>query len=332
VLFPFQPACDAALSLSAHRYHDSIVMRLAVIGFACAMLSSAQETPAFRSDVSLVHLDAEVGDGSRTLTGFNKEDFVVKDSGAPQSILYFSRDEDPLDLILLFDVSGSMKTSVERVAASAHTALAELRSGDRVAVMVFSGHSRLVAPFSEHFGEVENAVNEVVMGKFGGSTHLLAAVDDAAKYFLAQPGIHRRRAVLILTDNYGQRSRRASTVIHDLWEADASLSGLIIRSGVDVALNTSAMVMNPALGLLHEGMGGVADQTGGDTLKADDPGDAFQEMMRRIRQRYSLYYAMPLGKPGQARQVKVDLTAEARGRFPNARVRARKGYVTPPKS
>jgi VWFA-related protein len=305
-------------------------MRLAVIGFACALLSSAQETPAFRSDVSLVHVDAEVTDGSRTLTGFRKEDFVVKDNGAPQSILYFSQDEDPLDLILLFDVSGSMKTSVEEVAASAHTALAELRSGDRVAVMVFSGHSRLVAQFSEHFGEVENAVNDVVMGKFGGSTHLLAAVDDAAKYFLAQPGIHRRRAVLILTDNYGQRSRRASTVIHDLWEADASLSGLIIRSGADVALNTSAMVMNPALGLLlHEGMGGVADQTGGDTLKADDPGHAFQDMMRRIRGRYSLYYAMPQGKPGQARQVKVELTAEARGRLPNARVRARKGYVVP---
>jgi VWFA-related protein len=310
-------------------------MRLAAIGIACALLASAQETPQFRSDVALVHVDVEVTDGTRTLDGFHKDDFAVKDKGAPQSILYFSQDEEPLDLILLFDVSGSMKTSVERVAASAHTALAELRPGDRVAVMVFSGHSRLIAPFTERFDQVENDVNDVVMSRFGGSTHLLAAVDDAAKYFLAQPGAHRRRAVLILTDNYGQRSRRASTVIHNLWEADASLSGLIIRSGADVALNTSAMVMNPALGLLlREGMDGVADQTGGDTLKADDPGDAFREMMRRIRRRYSLYYAMPAGKAGEARPVRVELSNDARGRFPNARIRARKGYVTPiaPKS
>jgi VWFA-related protein len=300
----------------------------AVLMLACALF--AQETPAFRGGVSLVHVDAEVTDGFRTLNGFHKQDFVVKDNGAPQSILYFSQDEEPLDLILLFDVSASMKSSVERVAESAHTALAELRSGDRVAVMVFSGRSRLVAPFNAHLDQVENTVNDVVMSKFGGSTRLLAAVDDAAEYFLSQPGEHRRRAVLILTDNYGQRSRRASTVVHRLWEADASLSGLIIRSGADVAINTTRMVMNPALGLLlSEGMGGVAEQTGGDTLKADQPGDAFREMMQRIRRRYSLYYAMPAGKPGQARQVKVELTVEARGRAPNARVRARKGYVTP---
>jgi VWFA-related protein len=304
--------------------------RLAVIGFASALLASAQETPAFRSDVSLVHVDAEVIDGSRTLSGFHKEDFAVKDNGAPQAILYFSRDEDPLDLILLFDVSASMRDSVERVAASAHTALAELRAGDRVAVMEFSSRSSLVAPFSDRLDRVENTVNDIVAGRFGGSTHLLAAVDDAAKYFLMDPGTHRRRAVLILTDDYGQRSRRASTVIHDLWEADASLSGLIIRSGADVAINTSRIVLNPAVALLlREGMGGVADQTGGDTLKAGDPGDAFREMMQRIRERYSLYYAMPQSKPGQVREVKVELSADARSRFPGARVRARKGYVTP---
>lgn len=303
---------------------------MAAIGFVCALVAVAQEQPAFRSDVSLVHVDAEVTDGSRTLDGFHREDFVVKDNGTAQPILYFSQDEEPLDLILLFDVSGSMRSSVQEVALSAHIALAELRPGDRVAVMVFSGHSSLALPFSEHLDVVEDAVNDVVLGKFGGATHLLAAVDDAAKYFLSQPAAHRRRAVLMLTDNYGQRSRRVSTVVHNLWEADASLSGLIIRSGADVAINTSAMVMNPAMALLlHEGMSGVADQTGGDTLKADDPGGAFREMMQRIRRRYSLYYAMPQAKPGQARQVKVELTAEARSRAPNARVRARKGYLAP---
>jgi len=61
---------------------------------------------------------------------------------------------------------------------------------------------------------VERTINdEVVGGKFRGGTRLLAGVDDAAKYFLGQPRNERRRAVLILTDDYGQRSRRSSTVI-----------------------------------------------------------------------------------------------------------------------
>jgi hypothetical protein len=80
---------------------------------------------------------------------------------------------------------------------------------------------------------------------------------------------------------------------------------------------------------MSEGMEGVAEKTGGDTLKADNPGEAFRELMRRIRLRYSLYYAMPPGKPGEQRQVRVELSSQAQIRFPNGRVRARKGYLLP---
>jgi VWFA-related protein len=298
---------------------------------ACpAVLVLSQELPAFRSEVSLVHVDAEVTDGIRTLTGFHKEDFVVRDNARPQTILYFSQDEEPLDLILLFDISGSMRPKIEKVAAGAHAALAELRAGDRIAIMTFHRRSQIVAPFTNDLEEVERTINDRVLGgKFRGATHLLAAVDDAAKYFLEQPRTQRRRAVLILTDNYGQRSRRASTVIHHLWEADALLSGLIVRRAGESAINTMAMVTNPLIAALSEGMEGVAEKTGGDTLKADDPGESFREVMRRIRKRYSLYYAMPQAKPGEQRQVRVELTGEALQRNPSARVRARKGYLTP---
>jgi VWFA-related protein len=298
------------------------------LGLLLALICLAQEAPTFRSDVSLVRLDAEVTDGTRTLHGFRKEDFVVKDNGQPQQVLYFSQDQEPLDLILLFDISGSMRPSVEEVANSAKTALAELRPGDRVAVMTFHGTSRIVAPFTEDLTAVRRTINEkVVDGKFGGSTHLLAGVDDAAKYFMEQPRNERRRAVLILTDNYGQRSRKGSTVVHRLWEADASLSGLIIRGSVEQAINTVAMAMNPLLLALREGMEGVADKTGGDTLKGSNTGEDFREMMRRIRQRYSLFYAVPQGKAGGQRMVRVELSSEALSRYPNARVRAPKGYV-----
>ncbi len=302
-------------------------MRFFALGLAC--LSLAQE-PVFRADLSLVHVDAEVTDGTRTLTGFHKEDFVVKDNGRPQPILYFSEDVEPLDLILLFDVSGSMRTNLEGVAVSSSTALAELRQGDRVAVVTFQRTSRIVAPFTEDLTAVANTIRDDVLGgKFGGGTHLLAAVDDAAKYFIQDGKTHRRRAVLILTDNYGQRSRRTMTVVEHLWEADALLSGLIIRSSADKALNTAIAVTSPLTLLLQEGMEGVAEKTGGDTIKAGEPGEAFREAMRRIRLRYSLYYAVPPSKPGEQRRVQVELTADALSRYPGARVRARKGYVAP---
>jgi len=309
--------------------------RLASWVLSAAFLNgaAAQDRATFHSEVALVHVDLEVTDGTRIVTGLHKEDFVVHDNGRPQPVLYCSEEEEPLDVILLFDISNSMRPSIAQVGSSARQALAELRAGDRVGVMTFEIRSHLIAPLSGDLDQVQRSIEDVVQGKFHGGTHLLAGVDDAAKYFLDQPASHRRRAVLILTDNFGQRSRRASTVVHHLWEADASLSGLIIRSAAATALNTAAMLSNPAVGLLlQEGMQGVAEKTGGDTIKAGRPGEDFRDMLHRLRLRYSLDYAMPEVKPGEQRLVKVELSKAALDRNPSARIRARKGYLAPARS
>src|SRR5258708_36681804 len=131
---------------------------MAALGLFLALICFAQEGLTFRSYVSLVRLDAEVTDGTRTLHGFHKEDFVVKDNGQPRQVLYFSNDEVPLDLILLFDISGSMRPKVQRVSASASAALAELRAGDRVAIMTFPRTTQIVAPFPEDLAAVQRTI------------------------------------------------------------------------------------------------------------------------------------------------------------------------------
>jgi hypothetical protein len=104
-----------------------------------------------------------------------------------------------------------------------------------------------------------------------------------------------------------------------MWESDVLLCGLIIRTRDDGAFP----------GLSSEDMLGVAQKTGGEAVNADDPGHTFREMLRRMRKRYSIYYAMPVDKPGTARQVTVDLAAAAKSRYPNSEVLARKGYLIP---
>jgi Mg-chelatase subunit ChlD len=102
---------------------------------------SAQTAPTFRADVALVHVDAEVVESGRVLDSFGKDDFRILDERRPRPILHFSAGEQALDLILLFDISGSMRLVVGAVAAAARQALQELRAGDRVAVMVFNTRS-----------------------------------------------------------------------------------------------------------------------------------------------------------------------------------------------
>src|SRR5947209_214461 len=87
-------------------------MRLVLAALSCGFLASAQQTPAettIRVDVRLVRVLATVKDPSGALVGsLNKEDFELRDNGAPQQISVFERQtEQPLSVAVLIDNSGS---------------------------------------------------------------------------------------------------------------------------------------------------------------------------------------------------------------------------------
>jgi len=291
----------------------------------------AQDSPTFRTNLSLVHVDAEVVDrDGRILDGFTKDDFRVLENGKSQPVVQFAGGDEALDLILLFDVSGSMRPKVQQVAAAAREGVQELRAGDRVAIMVFNTHTRVIAPFTEDLEAVQRSIQQDVLSlNFGGGTFIQSAVSDAARKLMREQRTSRRRAVLVVTDDMGQRTRRESTVVTELWEADAVLTGLIVRSELLQTLNRINTITHPYMIGLQAGVKGIAAKTGGDFIHSGEPGAAFQESMRRIRSRYSLYYAMPEGKAGTHRALRVELTGEAALRYPKAKVRARMGYVVP---
>ncbi len=306
-------------------------MRVPFLLLFAAALGFAQKDPVFRTEVALVHVDAEVtaADG-RILTGLTKDDFRILDEHKEQPILHFAAEEEPLDLILLFDVSGSMRAVVQAVSEAARQGLEELRNGDRVCVMVFNTRSRVVAPFTDDLNEVERTIrHDILATPFGGGTFIQAAVDDAAQLFLHEKHTERRRAVLIITDNIGTRTRREATVVRDFWEADSLLTGLVVRNPKYEALRSATVILGPQTLLLQAGMNGIAQKTGGDFIHSDDPANGFREAMHRIRSRYSLYYGLPKAKPGTTRLVHVELNAETAKQYPKARVRARTGYVVP---
>ncbi len=303
---------------------------LVVAALALSTVAAAQTTPTFRADVRLVHADAEVVEDGRILTGFTKDDFRILDEGKPQPIVQFSAGEQALDLILLFDISGSMKLIVRQVAAASQQALRELREGDRVSVRVFNNRSREIAPFTSDLEAVRKTIEQDVLGlRFGGGTLIQAAAQAAALRFRGEPPSERRRAVLIITDNIGIRTRSEKAVVRDFWEADALLSGLLISNRGASTRRNVTLALSPWMIPMMAGMKGIAEKTGGDSITTNDPGAAFTESMRRIRSRYSLYYAQPEAKPGAMRTLHIELSGDAAKQHPKARVRARTGYVVP---
>lgn len=291
--------------------------------FLALLLLAFQDAAIFKSDVSLVHVDAEVRHNERLVEGLTKADFRITDNGQARPVLYLGNQEEPLDVILLLDTSASMRPVIERVADAARAALAQLREGDRVAVMAFDRDADLIAGFSADFPGVERTIRERVLTRdFPAVTRIQKAVDEAALLFLKERNHSgRRRAVLIVTDNLGMG--RDSHALRDLWEADAVLSGIIVRD-VDMTVRYSVFFPPSLAGV--GGMSGLAEKTGGDAVRLEDAGEGLRQMIQRLRLRYSLYYAMPAHKVGEERKIKVELTGDAAQTYRGAKVRARSGY------
>ena len=86
---------------------------LLVCGLSASAQTNADEAVTFRSGVANVRIDAQVTQDNELVTGLTAEDFVVQDEGKPQTIVYFGRESEPLSLMLLLDVSGSMKQYIQ---------------------------------------------------------------------------------------------------------------------------------------------------------------------------------------------------------------------------
>jgi len=271
-------------------------------------------------------VDAQVVEGTDVVKDLKQEDFSVFDEKQPQKILYFGRDAEPVSLLLLLDVSGSMKKYVDQVASVARDSLRYLKPGDKVAVMVFAKGTMVRRDFTGDFDAVAREIKAANWEeRLGSGTAINDAIVDASKYIRETAGETGRRSILILTDNLGLNYKNPDDkVIQGLYEADAVLNAMVVGKGERPAPVRPGHYVNPDFtppDVFH-----IADETGGEAVKVGRAATTFPEMIERIRTRYSLQYHTPEGGVSGFRSIRVELTAMAKIRHPNAEIRARKGY------
>ncbi len=268
-------------------------------------------------------MDAQVVENNRPVAGLTKDDFVIYNEGQAQPVAYFGHDTEPVTVLLLLDVSGSMKRYLEQMGKTARQALGQLTARDRAGVMVFSKGTQVFHPFSNRFPEAAREIEVAVLdAKMPAGTAIHASLLDAAAEFAKDPQLGRR-AVLMLTDGSGLN--------HLISENDAVQA----LSGANVVVN--AMVVGKTKGARAMAGGNpdfspsdvfaIAQKTGGEAVRVERADQAFGEMIGRLRTRYSLAFALPAeAKPGEFRQLRIELSPAAKRRYPKAQIRARTGY------
>lgn len=295
-----------------------------------AGVSSAQDAAVFRAGVELVRVDVQVTDRGRAVDDLQAADFVLLDEGAPQAIQYFAHDEEPLWIVLLLDVSSSMKKMLEQMSETAEKALALLKPEDRVAVMLFARTTLVHQDFTVDREKAAGAIWDAQYERRpGNSTDINSAVVQAAEYLRRETqGRPGRRAVVILTDNRSMSYRIPNqAVLRALYSADAVLEAIVTEKAEPPEPPKDGIEVNPDFTPADVFL--LAQETGGEVLKVNKAGKALQDVMERLRTRYSLHYRPPDGPPGSFRRVTIDLTPDARRNRRRAQVRARTGYYLP---
>jgi len=287
-------------------------------------VQDAEATPTFKTGVSDVRVDVQVTDGDKLIKDLAKDDFAISDEGQPQSVISFAHGDEPVNLILLLDVSGSMQKHIDEISLEAREALEHLRPADRVAIMVFAKNTAVAQEFSDNLAETARNIGGAVKNwDVGTTTQINSSVVSAAHYMEknAGPG---RRAILILTDNLSTSYQLTDRqVVRELDKADTVFNAIVTGRAIRPELHPGKPA-NPDLtpANVYE----LAEQTGGEWVKAENAGASFTDMIERIRSRYMLAYHEPPSQPGHFRHITVTLGDAARERYPAAKLHSRSGY------
>jgi VWFA-related protein len=278
-------------------------------------------------NTDVVVLDAQIVSkkNKSVVSDLRREDFELYEDGARREIAYFGRDELPLSVLLLLDVSGSVRPIIERVGAGAQDALRRLKPGDEVAVMAFASKSKLIQGFTNDRRLVAEKISEASREiSIGSGTFLTDALYDAAREMPNATNPASRRVVIVVTDNValsgGDAAVRRTT--NELLESGAAVYGLVVRAALGKIFNVVTLGKVNAVEPFSE-------QTGGEVLGADkkEVSEKLGEMFARLRTRYSLGFKTPnTADDSRLRLLKLRLTPEAAARLGKVTVVTKRGY------
>jgi VWFA-related protein len=195
----------------------------------------------FRTGVELVNVTATVTDDSgRFVPNLRKEDFLVYEDGAPQTITHFNADRVPVSLGVALDTSGSMAgEKFEHAQEALERFLFELLdANDEVFLYRFSTDTYLEQGWTKDKSLISRALRRISPR---GGTAMYDAVAEAVP--MADHGSNRKKAVLVISDGNDTNSE---THISELKQLVRQTEVLVYAIGIDGRGEVTGVFRPPA--------------------------------------------------------------------------------------
>ena len=286
------------------------ILCLLALLICSALLPTAlfpQEPPqnVIRVNVNLVLVDATVKNkAGRIMFDLKQENFELREDGTPQRIEIFSRDELPLDVALVLDLSDSIGPFLVPLRQAANIALSALKPEDQVALFTFSTEAQMRVPFTHDKSQIADMIGGF---QTGGATNINDAIFLPAQYLLNAPQ-KDRRVIILISDDVGTSAGGQGTrdIVTEAIASDAVVYNLKIP-GYNPPETRMAAAMTPGLVDIRK----VVEQTGGEVFNVPDVAnldEGFRALIQRIKTRYTLgYYTNAIAALGKPHKIDVRL-------------------------
>ena len=278
--------------------------------------SLRSRVPLVKSKVDLVLVPVTVTDPmNRLVTGLDKENFQVYEGKEQQEVRHFSAEDAPISLGVIFDMSGSMSSKIERAREAVGEFFKTANPQDEFFLITFSDKPEEISDFTQ---SVDDLQGKLVFTVPKGRTALLDAIYlGVSKMRQAK---YPKKALLIISDGGDNHSRYTEGEIKSLVkEADVMIYSIGIY---DHYFQTEEERLGPAL------LSDVSDLSGGRSFTIDNPNDLADVATKigiELRNQYVLgYRPKNPGHDGKWHKIKVKLQPP-KG-LPPLHVYARTGY------
>jgi Ca-activated chloride channel family protein len=304
----------------------------ALIGMATLTAAARRQQPTFRTGSDAVRVFATVTDrDGRLVTTLVRDDFEVRDEGKPQPLTQFDNSPQPIRLIVMLDVSGSMVGNLPLLRGAAAHLFSRLLPDDVARVGTFGRDVTISPSFTRNTDELLAALPTTIAPD--APTPLWRAIDQSIGAL--RDGDDKRKVILVLSDgkdsgpiSFRERPGSQADVIDRARAEDVMIYGVGLRS------RTRPMMPGTGVGGLRAmmladlpdpGLARVAEETGGGYIEirfGQDLGPAFAGVADELHTQYLLAFAPPK-RDGKIHDI--DVRVAKSGLEP----RARKSYVAP---
>jgi Ca-activated chloride channel homolog len=273
-------------------------------------------------DVDLALVNVTVTDPhNRLVTGLEPDNFRVFENNVEQELQYFSSEDVPTSIGVIFDLSGSMADKVGKAKEAALQFFKTANPQDEFFLVSFNDRAEVLSTFTS---TVEDLQNRILSASAKGRTALLDGIYLGLREM--RSARNAKRALLIISDGGDNNSRYNEKDIKRLVrEADTQLYSIGIFDPFDYRSRTVEELNGPSL------LAEVTELTGGRAFAVENVNelpDIAAKIGSELRNQYILGYR-PSNKSHDARWRKIKVKMRAPKGLPPLSVYAKTGYYAP---